>query len=170
MGGGADAHATVPVVEDQLGDCFESVLTSPYTVERAENGGGALSGLDDTVDVVLLDRRMPDISGDRVPGRIDSHSIDCRVAMVTAVNPDFDVIDMDFDDYLTKPVRPETLEETVERLLALNEYGVKYRELSSKLVKKNILEIEKTPAELKDSSRFAELQRRIEQLEAELER
>ena len=170
MGGGVDTP-TVLVVEDedQLGDLFESALAAEYTVERADNGGEALAKLDDSVDVVVLDRRMPDISGDQVLEKIDSYGIDCRVTMVTAVDPDFDVIDMGFDDYLTKPVRPDQLRETVERLLALNEYEAKYRELSSKLVKKNILEVEKTPAELDESDRFAELQARIDELEAELE-
>lgn len=171
MGGGASGHATVLVVEDedQLGDLFESVLSPAYTVERATNGGEALSLLEDSIDVVLLDRRMPDISGDQVLEKIDSYGIDCRIAMVTAIDPDFDVIDMGFDDYLCKPVRPEDLRETVERLLALDEYEAKYRELSSKLVKKNILEVEKTASELQNSDRFVELQTRIEELEAQLE-
>jgi DNA-binding response OmpR family regulator len=166
--GAGPAETRVLVVEDEpeVGDLFETML-SEYAVQRAHNGGEALATLDDDIDVVLLDRRMPDISGDQVLEEIDSRGIDCRVAMVSAVDPDFDVIDMGFDDYLTKPVRAEGLREAVERLRALDEYEQKYQELSSKLVTKNILEVEKTPAELEESDRFRELQARIEELEAE---
>lgn len=171
MGDGAAEQANVLVVEDeeQLADLFESTLALEYSVQRAKNGGEALDKLDDSIDVVILDRRMPDISGDQVLEEIDGRGLDCRVAMVTAIDPDFDVIDMGFDDYLTKPVRPDQLRETVDRLLALDEYEKLYQELSSKLVKKNILEVEKTPAELEESERFSELTARIDEIEAELE-
>jgi DNA-binding response OmpR family regulator len=89
--------------------------------------------------------------------------------MVTAVDPDFDVIEMGFDDYLTKPVRPDDLRSTVDRLLALDAYEEKYQELSSKIVKRNILQVEKSETELAQNDRFAQLQARIEQLERELE-
>jgi DNA-binding response OmpR family regulator len=169
MGAGT-VETRVLVVEDEpeVGELFETML-SEYDVQRAHNGGEALATLDDSVDVVLLDRRMPDISGDQVLEEIDARGIDCRVAMVSAVDPDFDVIDMGFDDYLSKPVRADQLRETVERLRALDAYEQKYQELSSKLVKRNILEVEKTPAELEESARFRELQARIEELEAELD-
>jgi DNA-binding response OmpR family regulator len=36
---------------------------------------------------VLLDRRMPGLSGDNALNRIREREYDCRVAMVTAVDP-----------------------------------------------------------------------------------
>jgi DNA-binding response OmpR family regulator len=169
---GGDERATVLVVEDEdnVADLFENVLSEEYHVRRAANGGEALSKLDDGVDVVLLDRRMPDISGDQALDEIEARGLNCRVAMVTAVDPDFDVIDMGFDDYLSKPVRADELRETVERLRRLDTYEQKYQELSSKIVKRNILEVEKTETELTANERFRQLQARIEELETELER
>jgi len=170
MGVGSTSDTTVLVVEDEpeVGALFERML-SEYDVQRAATGGEALAHLDDSTDVVLLDRRMPDISGDQVLEEIDARNIHCRIAMVTAVDPGFDVIDMGFDDYLSKPIRPDEIRETVERLRTLDEYEQTYRELSSKLVKKNILEVEKAQSELEESERFAQLQSRIEELEAELD-
>ena len=167
--GGDGASVLVVEDEDALAKLFANVLSEEYDVSRAANGAEALSKLDEDVDVVVLDRRMPDISGDQALDEINARSLDCRVAMVTAVDPDFDVIEMGFDDYLTKPVRPDDLRSTVDRLLALDAYEEKYQELSSKIVKRNILQVEKSETELAQNDRFAQLQARIEQLERELE-
>jgi DNA-binding response OmpR family regulator len=88
--------------------------------------------------------------------------------MVTAVNPDFDIVELGIDDYVVKPVGRENLHETVDRLLALDAYDERQRELSSLKVKRNVLELEKSNAELADSDEFARLERRIAELEAEL--
>ena len=123
----------------------------------------------DGIDVVLMDRRMPDLSGDETLEELESQEHDFRVAMITAVEPDFDLIGMGFDDYLVKPIESQTLLDAVDRLFALDEYESIYQELSSKLVKKNILEVEKTKNELGESEEFIELRDRIEELEAKLE-
>ncbi len=171
MGTGGPAQATVLVVEDEpaVSDLFRNALAGEYDVRSASTGGAALARLDDDIDVVVLDRRMPDVSGDRVVERIEGQDLECRVAIVTAVDPDFDVIGMGFDDYLVKPVRPDELRETVDRLLTLSEYESVYRELSSKRVKQNILEVEKSPSELAHNEEYRELTERIDELEARLE-
>lgn len=163
--------ATVLVVEDDedVSKLFATTLGDQYNVLTAHNGGEALAQLTDAVDVILLDRRMPDISGDVALEEIESRGMECRIAIISAVDPDFDVIDMGFDNYLVKPVSPNDLLDVVDRLLRLDEYEETYQELSSKLVKKNILEVEKTEGELGNNDRFVELEEEIEQLESELE-
>ncbi|QLG29928.1 response regulator transcription factor (plasmid) [Halorarum halophilum] len=106
------------VVEDEpdVADTYDRWLQE-YEVHRAETGEEALAQLDETVDVVLLDRMLPGMSGAEVLTEIRSRSIDCRVAMVTAVDPGFDIIEMGFDEYITKPPDREELRETVARLL-----------------------------------------------------
>lgn len=169
--GEAGPRAKILVVEDEddVAELFVTGLSTDYEVERAASGGEALAVLDESYDVVLLDRRMPDISGDQTLEEIESRDVDCRVAMITAVEPDFDVIDMGFDDYLVKPVDTVALRSTVDRLLALDEYEDVYQELSSKLVKRNILEVEKTGEQLEDSAEFARLDERISELRARLD-
>lgn len=172
MGESAVKPATVLVVEDEehVGDLFESVLSREYDVHRAEDGTEAIEMVDEDTDVVILDRRMPEMSGDRALEHIESKDIDCRVAMVTGVDPDFDVIDMGFDDYLVKPIDNEKLLETVDRLLALDQYEELHQELSSKIVKRNVIEVEKSPEELQENDEFQRLTEEIEDLEARLER
>jgi len=66
-----------------------------------------------TVDLTLLDRHMPGMSGDEVLEELNNHDYDGRVVMVTAIDPGFDVLDMPFDDYLCKPVDREDIREVI---------------------------------------------------------
>jgi DNA-binding response OmpR family regulator len=104
---------------------------------------------------------MPDLSGDEVLTALRDRNADARVAMVTAVEPDFDIVAMGFDDYLVKPVSREALEETVSKLLLREEYADGVRELFSLASKKALLEAEKSAAELEASEEYAELSGRI---------
>lgn len=42
--------------------------------------------------------------------------------MVTAVDPDFDIVEMSFDDYLTKPVGRDHLVDATDEMLARDAY------------------------------------------------
>lgn len=109
-------NSEVLIVEDKqpLADMYAEWLRHRYTVRAAYTGREALDALNDDLDVVLLDRRLPDISGDEVLNKIRDRELDCSVAMVTAVSPNFDVVTMGFDDYLTKPVSRSDLLNLVE--------------------------------------------------------
>jgi DNA-binding response OmpR family regulator len=165
------ADATVLVVDDEskLADLYARWLDDDYEVQTAYGGEEALESVDDDVDVVLLDRRMPGgPSGDEVLERIQERNYDVRVAMVTAVDPDFDIVDMACDDYLVKSVTRTDLRETVELLLKLDTYDRKRHELTSSKIRRNVLEVEKTEEELEDSEEFSRLRDRIEVLKKEL--
>lgn len=161
---------TILVVEDQqsLLDAYDRILSKSYDVRPAATRAEAMEVLDESIDVALLDRRLPDGRGEDVLREIQTRNIDCYVAMVTAVDPDFDIIDFGLDDYLVKPVAADEINAAVERLLALAEYDETYRELSQKRVTKSVLEHEKSAAELESSAEFARLQQEIERLEAAL--
>ena len=102
----SDAQATVLVVDDNraVADTYAAFLDGEYAVRTAYGGEAALEALDASVDVMLLDRRMPDRSGDEVLAETNSRALDPRVVMLTAVDPDFDIVDMPFDAYVVKPV------------------------------------------------------------------
>ncbi|GAB7008422.1 HalX domain-containing protein [Halorubrum trueperi] len=159
----------VLVVEDEpdLADLYAAWLGDEYRVRTAYGGQEALDRLDeadDEVDAILLDRRMPGLSGDEVLAAVRERGIDCRVAMVTAVEPDFDILKMGFDDYLVKPVTSDTLRETVEGLLRRGEYDTDVQELFSLTSKKAMLETEKSAGELADNDEYRRLTDRIDEL------
>jgi response regulator RpfG family c-di-GMP phosphodiesterase len=157
---------TVLVVDDEpnVAEGYALWLEDDYDVRVATGGEEALETLSDA-DAVLLDRRMPGMSGDEVLERIHEGDYDCRVAMVTAVDPDFDIIDMPFDAYLTKPVEREDLRATVDQLLTLSEYDETVQEQFRLAEKRATLEMKKPRSELEESAEYKALTERLEELE-----
>jgi DNA-binding response OmpR family regulator len=155
--------------EDKLREAYVNVLEDPYDVSAVATGDAALDTVSDDTDIVLLDRRLSDMRGDDVYRELEANNYDCYVAMVTAVDPEFDIIEMGIDDYLVKPLSTDELKDAIERLLTLAEYDETYRELSQKRVKRNILAQERSPAQLHESEEFERLEAEIDELEAELD-
>jgi DNA-binding response OmpR family regulator len=157
--------------EARLADLYTEYLDSEYEILTAYSGEEALEILEtrEDVDVALLDRRMPDLSGDKVLAKVREAGVECRIALVTAVNPDFDIIDMGCDAYVIKPVSQSELLDVVERLRKLSAFSEKHQRLTSKKLTRNVLRLEKDDGELANSSRYERLQAEIEDLEDDLE-
>ena len=166
-----DCQNEVLVVEDDtdLREVYGRALSTTYAVSTAVDGSEALDSITDDTDVVLLDRRLPDTDADALVRELTNECRDASMALVTAVEPDFDIIQLGIDDYLVKPVTPDQLQDTIDRLLSLAEYDALYRELSQKRVKRSVLAQEKTPTELRESDEFERLCHDIERLESDLD-
>jgi DNA-binding response OmpR family regulator len=138
----------VLVVEDEpdLADLYAAWLGDEYRVRTAYGGREALDALDDEIDVILLDRRM-----------------------VTAVEPDFDIVAMGFDDYLVKPVTKDALRETVDELYERSQYDAGVQEFFSLASKKALLESEKSQAALEESEEYRQLTADLEALKEDLD-
>jgi len=161
------SQPTVLLVDDEADvvDVYALAFSGgEYTVRKAYGGEEALEKVAGA-DVVLLDRRMPGLSGQDVLDEIRDRGLDVRVAMVTAVDPDFDITEMPFDTYLTKPVSDEELRETVDELFTLSTYDEQIRERFAVAEKLGVLEAEKTDRELAASDEYAALQERAAKLD-----
>jgi DNA-binding response OmpR family regulator len=167
-----NSRPRVLVVEDDadLATLYASILRPTYEVRTAQTGAAALDSLNFDPDVVLLDRDLSDTSGEALLDTLQAERVDGRIAMVTATDPDFDIIELGIDDYLTKPVVHDALHETVSRLLTLEALDDTKCELSSKRIKRNLLEVEKHRATLADHEGFQQLEREIQRLEREVSR
>jgi DNA-binding response OmpR family regulator len=164
-------QATVLIVDDErpITDAYAQWLEDDYAVRTAYNGSEALDELDGDVDVVLLDRRMPDISGEDVLDEIHDRELTCRVALVSAVEPDFDILELGFDAYLEKPVSSaEELLETVETLVRRTTYDAQMRRFLSLANKKAALEAKKVPEELDANDEYDELTEELAALRGRL--
>lgn len=161
----AGEDAEVLIVDDQrdLAKIYSDWLSDTYATKTAYRGGEALEKLDRSTDVVLLDRRMPSTSGREVLEEIRNRDLSCRIAMLTAMKPDFDIVEMGFDDYLVKPVTREDLHETVDRLLTRSSYDEELREYFALVSKKGILEAMKTASELQNSETYDRLHQKIDE-------
>jgi DNA-binding response OmpR family regulator len=160
----------VLIVEDEpdVAETYSLWLEDDYEVRMAQNGDVGLEKLDSDVDVVLLDRMMPGLSGDEVLEHIREDALECRVAMVTAVEPDFDILEMGFDAYLSKPIKSDQLRETVRNLLERSEYDTLLQEYYSLVEKQATLEATKSRAELAESEEYDRLKAEIDSLRDDL--
>ncbi|WP_226041465.1 HalX domain-containing protein [Natrinema sp. DC36] len=157
----------VLVVDDEarLADLFAAWLQADWDVETAYDGEEALEKMADSVEVVLLDRRMPGLSGDEVLEQIREQGYDSRVVMVTAVDPDFDIIEMGFDDYLVKPVSKDELVDMVDDVADRSDYESDIQEYYALVSKKALLESEKADRELANNEEYQDLTDRVAELE-----
>ena len=177
---------TILVVEDDTSvtKLYVQFLEPDYTVLTAETATEGIELLrestarasessatveaDTTIDTVLLDRRLPDAPGEAVLEFIEEQALDCRVAMVTGVEPDFDIVDMGFDLYIVKPVTRSELLDAVETLSVRSEYGGLLREAASLASKRALLESEKSEDALTASEEYSLLLERMNELDDEL--
>jgi len=137
-----DPAPTVLIVEDQRGlaEAYQTVVATAYETRLATSGPDALDVIDESVDVVLLDRRMPGMSGDEVLVEFDDRGYTAMVAMITAVEPAVDIVELPFDEYVTKPIDNDELLALIDTLLRRREYDDKLREFCSLAAKKSALE------------------------------
>jgi DNA-binding response OmpR family regulator len=165
-------EATVLVVddEDRVTDLYATYLEDLYSVRRAYGGQEALDAMDKQVDVVLLDRRMPKRPGDKVLKQIRERGYDCRVVMVTAIEPDYDIVEMPFDEYVVKPIARDEVLGVVETQLLLDSYDTRLNEYFRIKAKLSALEDEKPYAELEADDRYEELNVLASSLREDLER
>jgi DNA-binding response OmpR family regulator len=164
-----DDPATVLVVDDEarVAEAF-AVWLDGYDVRTATGGREALDAFDAAVDVVLLDRRMPGMSGDEVLERLRADGHDPRVAMVTGVDPEPEIAEMPFDDYVVKPVDAADLRETVERLVRVDGYDERVREPFALSRERATLAADQ-PRTSPDDGAYAELEGRIDRRLTELD-
>ncbi|MFB6251696.1 MAG: response regulator [Halobellus sp.] len=160
---------TVLIVEDEvtLADHYAEILNTKYDVVTAYSGTEALE-VEESVDAVFLDRKIPGPSGGEVLERLRDRGHDYPVAMLTAVRPDWDIVEMGFDDYLLKPVGIQDLLNATERLETLGAIEREVRNYIRKNIKQASLEGEKDASKLASSEAFETLKSDVSNRSSEL--
>jgi len=164
-----DGAHTVLVVDDEpeFADSVALWLRDHWDVRVAYDGEEAVEAYGPEVDAVLLDRRMPRLSGDEVLAEIRAQPGESGVGMMTAVQPDWDVVEMEFDLYLKKPVRKEEVIEATQKLLSRAEYARELQALFALSAKVGALRARYDADELADDERFERLQAELERVKAQ---
>ncbi|MFC7019640.1 MULTISPECIES: response regulator [Haloarcula] len=163
----SDASGTILVVDDEphLVGMYAAMLEDDHTVHTATSGEAALDQFAASIDIVLLDRRMPGLTGDEVLETIRAESYECRVAMVTSVEPDMDIVDLPFDAYLVKPIRQRDLVELVDDLLLRSQYSAGLQKLLRVSSKLAALESQFSAEKLDSHEEYRDLRAQKERLE-----
>ena len=162
--------STVLIVEDEknLADLFGIWLQEQFEVHVAYSGEDALEIFaEESIDIVLLDRRMPGLSGTEVLQSIRENGDAQQVIMVTAVQPTEDLASIDVDDYLLKPIDRTKLLRAVEAAELVLTYEDSLTELLSLTARKATLEANLDKTELEQDERYGALIQRIQELEEE---
>lgn len=158
---------TLLIIEDEqmLARAYKRMLRDTYTVHVALDGEEGLEMATDDIDVILLDRRMPKLSGDEVLSRLVEQDYDAKIALLTAVDPDVDIAEMRFDDYRTKPLEGEHLTHTVESLLERMDNDAETEEFVRVAIKIAALE----SVELESTDTYQSLVDRLRELHGQVE-
>ena len=161
----------VLVVDDEpgLADLYTVWLAGDHDVRTANGGQEAVEKVTADTDVVFLDRRMPRMSGDEVLATIRDRDLGCQVAMVTGVTADFDIVDLPFDAYLSKPVSEDDLNAVIERFQRRSTYDDELQDYFSLVSRQTTLRAEKQPEQLAGNDEYGALLDRIETRREELE-
>lgn len=123
-----EKQATILVVDDEYGvrQSFNMILKDQYSVLLAENGKEALDIFTkNSIDLILLDIRLPDINGLDLLEKIKGIDPNTEVVMVTAVKEittAVKAIKLGAYDYMVKPFIVEDIINIVNR--AIEKYSL----------------------------------------------
>lgn len=117
---------TAVIAEDEallrqaLRDALASTWPELKVLAECENGAEAVEAIaEHQPDIAFLDIRMPGLSGLDVAGAVPEISAGTRIVFVTAFEQHaIEAFERGAIDYLLKPLQPERLARTVERLKA----------------------------------------------------
>jgi len=108
-------EATVLFVDSEpaILTVYELLCGSEYSVITARDGREALEMFGPHVDFAVLERELPEVSGDDVVRILRSEGYRTPVAFVSTVDPDPEPT-VEYDEYLTKPINNGRLRSVID--------------------------------------------------------
>ena len=168
--GGVRPKVLIVDDEREVADAYALRLKGLSDVDTVYDGENALEYIEaKPVDILLLDRHMPGLSGDEVLEELADRDFDGRIIMVTAIDPGFDVIDMPFDDYLCKPLERDDIRAAVDQQRLIFGYETLGEYFSTKS-KRAVLFSELPAEKLETHPEYQEIKRQTESLRQRAER
>lgn len=167
--GEAHLEAVAPTVvlvetDRRLTEMYRDWLSDRYAVVRAHNNEELNAALEEHPDVVLFGRQLPGVDAASVPEAVDP---ECRTILLVDDRPAFDVLDVDCDDVLAKPlVRDRTLASIDEQLSRRGE-SERERECRALVAKRDAFEAAYSSTTLADQDQYGDVCARIEALDAQ---
>lgn len=125
---------TVLLADDdqRLLELYSIWLSADYDVITATDGREALLGLDDAVDVAILDRAMPGLRGEEVAAAVEAADQRTGIALLTSseVSPS-DVL-LPADRLVRKPITHDELDDLTEALCRLTDLSPSARDVRAR--------------------------------------
>lgn len=162
--GGRPARVLIVDDDPMLADLLTEWVREKWDCETVNGGSEAMSIVDDGFDVVLLDRQMPGLAGEDVLEAIRDRDLDVRVMMVSAVEPDFDLLELPIDDYLRKPVDRPAVQGKIEGLLLRRTFHAAVEQFFACVAKLEAIERAKSASDLAASEPYLALKAKADEL------
>jgi len=161
------SEVEVLVVEDEnlQREMYERWLEH-YQVKAASNLEKAYNLVTSDTDIVILDRVVDGSKSDEVAEDLKEEYEGIEIVMITGVDPSLDILGLDVDYYLIKPVKEEQLLETVDEALEKADKSEDKKELLSLASKKAVLD---RKLAIGGNERYSELEQKIDSLSSQLE-
>ncbi|OUJ18576.1 Rec domain [Methanonatronarchaeum thermophilum] len=156
----------VLIIEDNPDELelFEEILKDQYQVTTAGDGEEGLQKISPETDLVLLDRMMPGIDGGEVLKKIRKNKnpeiSQTPVILLTALDPDLDIIEMEFNDYINKPISPKNLRKKIKETISISEYDTQIDQYYSTINKIEKLRENLDEDILRKNKEYQELKRK----------
>jgi len=162
---------TILVVEDEdslRGLYTEMLEEEGATVRSAANGKEALGEWTEDVDAVLLDRRLPEMYGGEVLYQKRAEGKQTPVAILTAVEPDLDMADMEFDEYALKPINKDKILNIVSELFDTDKINEEVREFIRVGLKLEKLQEKHDESMLQTHAEYKQLVRKYNEVQQQI--
>ena len=167
-----DQHleSTVPVVlvaenDRRITKMYSEWLADHYVVVRAHDREELEAMLDESLDGIVFAQDFTAVDPASVVSRTPSG---CRAILLVEDRPGFDILDVQCDDVLCKPLVRETVLEAVDRQLSRRGEPQEKRELAALSTKRDRLEQCYSAEELTTSDLYTDICARLDELEAEI--
>jgi CheY-like chemotaxis protein len=138
-----------------------------YTIRLTTDGREALREIDVGVDVAVLHRDLPAVSGREVLSKIRADGHNCGVFMIFHQQPDDDLDDMAFDESRLEPVKRDDFRDTVADLIERVAAADDVRQYLALQAKITLLKSAYPPDTLATDGQYAELTAQAEALDVE---
>jgi len=109
---------TILILDDEpaLAEMYEIWLSELGETRVANTIDEAKRKMDESVDLVFLDRRLRHASGEEVLRWMRGQGFNCSVVMISAVDESVEM-DIEYDKYLTKPVLKDEITTTAKQFI-----------------------------------------------------
>lgn len=89
-----------------------------YDVRSVQTGEEAIEEYTDNTDLLIVDRKLNGISGDEVAARIRAEHERQLILCVSGVEPNNDIYELRYDDYIHKPIKEDEMKARVDLLFS----------------------------------------------------
>ena len=145
----------------RITDMYRQWLTNQYAVRQAHDGDTLYATITDDVDIVVLNAEIPGVLTRKF---VTNHRKDVRTILLVGDRPRFDLLDVECDEILQKPIVRATALEAIEKQLSAHGESVERRKLSSLVARQSLFESVYPTERLEADERYRELCGRIEKL------